>query len=382
MKDLNDILVAGGSIASLKVQPIDLYVAEQILAQFPDDQHSQYKAIEKYSKTIKHPLIKADLARLLKERWKDKEIDEIKTFLKVSEIATVDDILQEFKDANQCISEMEYMVLNHEGITTGYPGFDASIGGLSLTDVFFISARPSVGKTFIAMEMALHMAIRLKLNVLFFSLEMAAGKFYKRIVANIYKISIEELEERIKNKTIDYELLLSKIKEYLLINDKTSLTIDDIEQRIVAVNNGSKFKHNKGKVQIVFIDYVQMMPKMSNFEYFEEKVMYFKPVARNQNVLLVPLSQMARTTKSWEEPDVSNMKGGGALEQVGDTIWLLWKESENPKLSSIDRQIMEEKGEDNIINSKIGKARNGFKSRYFQLISDKKTTSVKELYKK
>jgi replicative DNA helicase len=109
--------------------------------------------------------------------------------------------------------------------------------------------------------------------------------------------------------------------------------------------------------------------------------MSFKPVARRLNIILIALSQLTRTVKSWEEPDISNMKGGGAIEAVGDLAWLLWKESEDPKISQIDREAMEKSGEDNIIKSKIGKARNGIESgcsKYCKLISNKKTTSVRE----
>jgi len=379
MKDFNDLLLAGHQISDLYTQPIDIYCANQLLQQYPDDQNAQYKAIEKYSRTIKSPLIRSDLAKLLSQQW-DKDITEIKEFLKVSEVSTSDEIINEFKDAYTCIREMEDSILHHEGITTGYPTFDNAIGGLSLTDVFFIAARPGIGKTFVLMEIALHMAIRLKINVVLFSLEMSAGKLYKRIVANIYGISVKELEEKVRNKQIDYSVVLSKVQEYLYINDNPTLSINNIEERVLTINSKELFKHNGGKTQVIGIDYVQMMPKMSDFSYFEENVMSFKPIARRLNIMLIALSQMARTTKSWEEPDISNLKGGGAIEAVGDIAWLLWKESENPKISPIDRQAMEESGEDNIISSKIGKARNGIDgARYIQLISNKQTTSMKEM---
>jgi replicative DNA helicase len=378
-KDFNDLLVAGEQISLVKFLPIDIYVANELLKQNQGDIQGQQKAIEKFSKTIKNPLIKAELAKILAKTW-GYDLDTVKEFLKVSENTTVDEIISEFKDAYTCINEMEDSILHHEGITTGYPSLDQSIEGLSLTDVFFIAARPGIGKTFVLMEIALHMAIRLKLNVVLFSLEMSAAKLYKRIVANIYGISVKELVRRVKNKEINYELVLSKIQEYLYINDNPSLSIDDIEERVLAVNSKGLFKHNKGKTQIIGIDYVQMMPKMSDFTYFEEKVMSFKPIARRLNIVLIALSQMARTVKSWEEPDLSNLKGGGAIDAVGDLAWLLWKVSENPKLSAIDRQQMEESGEDNVIDSKIGKARNGIEGkRYIRLISNKETTSVKEM---
>lgn len=378
MKDLNDVHLAGLQISKLPLVPIDIYCAEQILKQTPGDEQAQQKAIEKYAKTIKNPLIRTDLAKLLVKHW-DRELDDIKSWLKITDVQSVDEILLEFKKADQCIVEMENSILHHDGITIGYPTFDRAVGGLALSDVFFIAARPGVGKTFIAMETSLHLAIRLKMNVLFFSIEMSAAKLYKRLIANIFSISVKELEKRIKEKTINYEEVLQKIRDYIIVVDNPSLTVEGIEERIIAANTHQLFKN--GKTQVVIIDYVQMMKGMGDFNVFEEKVMYFKPLARTYNILLIPLSQMARTTKTWEEPDVSNMKGGGSLEQVGDTIWLLWKESENPKTSQCERKAMEESGEDNIISSKIGKARNGLEGniRYIQLYSNKETTSIREL---
>lgn len=381
MKDCNDLLIAEQRISEIPLEPIDIYVAKQILQQYPGDEQGQRKGIERFAKTVNDPLTKSDLAKILASEW-NKDLLDVKEFLKIADMSTMDEVLSEFKDCYKCIQEMESSVLNAEGITTGYPHFDRATGGLSLTDVFFIAARPGIGKSFVGMEIALHMAIRLRMNVVFFSLEMSAAKLYKRLVANIYGISVFELEQKIRDKTIDYSALISKIKEYFLINDNPSLGIDDVEQRVIAINNGSIFQHNKGKVQVVIIDYIQMMPKMSDFGYFEEKVMSLKPIARRQNVLMIPLCQLARSTKSWEEADISNMKGGGSLEQVGDLIWLMWKESENPSLSAIDKQQMTDSGEDNIINTKIGKARNGLAdgvSRYIKLIANKRTTSVKEM---
>ena len=378
-KDANDLLINNVDIKSLPTEHIDLFCVKQILQKYKDKEQ-QYSEVESFITTVKNQLVKADICSTLADYWKQ-DIKDVKKQFDVV-VDNANEILQEFKSANACIKEMEESILNFEGITTGYQYFDYATKGLSLTDVFFIAARPGIGKTFVGMEIALHMAIRLKLNIVFFSLEMSAAKLYKRIVANVYSLSVEELEEKVKKKEMDYGNILDKIKEYLYIDDNPSVSIDDIEKRVVVINKNNFFKYNNGKTQVVLIDYVQMMPKMSNFEYFEEKVMSFKPIARRLNVLLIPLSQMSRMVKSWEEPDISNMKGGGAIEAVADIAWLLWKESENPKISELDRDTMKEKGEDNIICSKIGKARNDIKegaSKYIKLISDRKTTSVKEL---
>lgn len=375
LKDFNDVLVAGKSIIDIPTQNIDIFCMEMEL-NIQSTIESQYKSMEKYIKTVRNDLIKSDIARILATRW-GKEPSEVREFLRVAGKIDTDEIMSEFKDVYQCINEMEDRVFKQTGITTGLPTFDKSIGGLNLSDVFFVAARPSSGKTFLAIEMALHMAIKEKLNVLFFSLEMPAGAIYLRIVANILQCSLFELREKIRKKEIDYSLIVSKINKYLKIIDTPALTMQDIEERIKLANTTNVFN---GNVNVVIIDYIQLVSGMSEFTDFEKNVTGLNPMARRNNVLLIPLSQMARSVKSWDEPDISNMKGGGSLEAVGNVILMLWKESENPALTEIDRQELIDSGKDNVVRAKIGKARDGFEQRYFSLYADKKKSSFKECY--
>src|SRR5574344_1643548 len=224
LKDFNDVLVAGKSIIDIPTQNIDIFCMEMEL-NTQSTIESQYKSMEKYIKTVRNDLIKSDIARILATRW-GKEPSEVREFLRVAEKIDTDEIMSEFKDVYQCINEMEDRVFKQTGITTGLPTFDKSIGGLNLSDVFFVAARPSSGKTFLAIEMALHMAIKEKLNVLFFSLEMPAGAIYLRIVANILQCSLFELREKIRKKEIDYSLIVSKINKYLMIFNAPAITMN------------------------------------------------------------------------------------------------------------------------------------------------------------
>ena len=332
--------------------------------------------MEQYIKTVSNDLIKSDIAKLLAEQW-HKDASEVREFLRVAEKADMRELLLEFKDVTQCISEMEDRVLKQTGITTGFPTFDKSIGGLNLSDVFFISARPGGFKSQYALEIALHMAVREKLNVLFFSLEMPAGAVYLRIVANILKISTDELKEKIRKREVNYSAIIDKISKYLKIIDTPGLTLAGIEERIKLANTTNVFN---GNVNVVFIDYIQLLSGMGDFNEMERQITGLNPIARRNNILLIPLSQMARTAKSWEEADVSSLKGSGALEAVGNVILLLWRESENPTLSEIDRRQLIESGKDKVVRAKIGKAREGAKEKYYSLIYNPKESCLREYY--
>lgn len=372
-KDFNDMLVNGEVISDIETQNIDIFCMYQILRS-QSSVESQYKAMEAYIKTVGNDLIKSDIAKLLAEEW-GKDASEVREFLKVAEKANTSEIVLEFKDPIQCLNEMEERVLKQTGITTGIPTFDKSIGGLNLSDVFFIGARPACGKTMLALEMALHMAIKQKLNVLFFSLEMPAGALYMRIVAKILQISTVELKRKIMNREIDYSLIVDKISKYLKIVDTPSLTMDQIEERIKIANTIGLFD---GAVNVVFIDYIQLISGMSEFADFEKNITGLNPIARRNNVLVVPLTQMNREIKSWQEPDVSQCKGGGSIEQVGNVILLLWREGDDPSLSEIDRQQMIESGKMNVVRAKIAKSREGHGEKYFSLVMNKDKSSMRE----
>lgn len=372
-KDFNDMLVNGEVISDIESQNIDIFCMYQIL-KVQNSIESQYQAMETYIRSVGNDLIKSDIAKLLAKEW-DKDPSEVREFLRVSERSDTSEILLEFKDTIQCLNEMEERVLKQTGITTGIPTFDKSIGGLNLSDVFFIGARPACGKTMLALEIALHMAIKQKLNVLFFSLEMPAGALYMRIVAKILQISTVELKQKIVNREIDYALIVEKISKYLKIVDTPSLTMSQIEERIKVANTVGLFD---GGVNVVFIDYIQLISGMSEFSDFEKNITGLNPIARRNNVLVVPLTQMNREIKSWQEPDVSQCKGGGSIEQVGNVILLLWKEGDDPSLSEIDRQMMIESGKMNTVRAKIAKSREGHGDKYFSLLMNKDHSSMRE----
>ena len=128
MKDCNDLLIAEQRISEIPLEPIDIYVAKQILQQYPGDEQGQRKGIERFAKTVNDPLTKSDLAKILASEW-NKDLLDVKEFLKIADMSTMDEVLSEFKDCYKCIQEMESSVLNAEGITTGYPHFDRATGG-------------------------------------------------------------------------------------------------------------------------------------------------------------------------------------------------------------------------------------------------------------
>jgi DNA primase len=229
----------------------------------------------------------------------------------------------------------------------------------------------------VAVEVALHNAIRLNKNVLVFSLEMSAGSFYERIIARIMKKSIYELRDMVKNgqQAVILQKIKDKLKEKILIIDKSDLSIKDVEERI-ALANTRMWKD--GQTDFVILDYFQYL-RASDFNEQEMAAKYTKVIAKKYNVIFFILSQLNRTGDSYKKPSIKMLKGSGALEASGDYVCLSWTPAQDPDITPEQYDAAK-----NHICMTIGKARRGALASDFELefhpeISTIKDLSVKEV---
>jgi len=369
-KDMNDVLVHGLKATDCVVESIDIYVLKQKLAQFKD-QDSQYTMVGDYIRTVSNPMTKVDIAKYLAELW-GKDKDYILEWFKVADDNRIDSILTEFMSPADCLDAYEKVIESGE-ITTGFPSIDESLGGARRGDVFFIGGYSGTKKTFIACELALHAIIRQKLRTLFFSMEMSAGSLTERMYANVCGISTRQLQEETKaGKHLEQRSIFEqKLAKYFYCIDKPRLTLDDINKRI-KIGNSMVFD---APVDIVIIDYLQYISYTGEgFTAWSKMVQELKAVAKENNVLLIVLSQLNREGSNWEKPNIKFLKGGGDIEATGDIIILLWNESENPKL------LMQQRAEkENQISLTIAKDRRGASNRESVLYFNPDTTRIREV---
>ena len=125
LKDTNDILLAGKDFKDFPLHDIDIYCAREIIKEHPDDIQAQQKKIEGYAKSITNPLTKADLAEYLSETW-GKSLDVVKEFLRVSDVNTEDELMNDLSDIEGCFRAFDES-LDEEEITFGYPTLDANV---------------------------------------------------------------------------------------------------------------------------------------------------------------------------------------------------------------------------------------------------------------
>lgn len=370
IKDFNDVVKWGGTISALSSTPINIHVLATLLDKCPAVQ-AEYLLVESYIKTVTNDMEKYDIAQLLSARWK-KPLEVVYKYLAMQG-ATDEDILEEFKDVDRCMSECRDMIMSG-GLSLGFPQLDASLKGVRKTDVILWGGYSGTFKTMYAMMILLHLAIRLKMNVLMFSLEMSAGAFYERLIANLMQMSAEELAKQIAEDEIFamvYADIKTKLQSRLRIIDRNNLSLADIDRRVRIANARI---WDEGQTDVIIIDYFQYLKGTKNYEEASLTARGLKELAKNNNLLVICLSQLSRAGNQWEKPTMQMLKGTGDLEASADILILAWRPDLDPSISKLQADELE-----NTIGLFIAKGRRGVVISEFRHVFDKEKTKIMEI---
>jgi len=248
------------------------------------------------------------------------------------------------------------------GVPTGFPTLDKITYGWQPTDLIILAARPSVGKTAFALNLARTAALNAKkpTAVAFFSLEMSSSQLVQRILSaeseiHLEKISRGKLEEH-EMKQLYKKGIDRLTKAPIFIDDSAALNIFELRAKCRRLKN----KHNVG---IIIIDYLQLMSgsadRNSNREQEISKISRdLKGLAKELQVPIIALSQLSREVEKRKEgnkmPQLSDLRESGAIEQDADMVMFLYR----PEYYDITANEHGEnnKGETHV---KIAKHRNG-----------------------
>ena len=243
------------------------------------------------------------------------------------------------------------MVENNEAVTglpTGFTDLDELIAGLHPSDFYILAARPSMGKTALALNIAENVALRgakkdepLK-RVLFFSLEMSREQLVQRMICTEANLSKQELrpgkhsgatEDELENRKLSImdRIWIASDKlagSGLYIDDTPGLTIQEMRAK------ARRLKSEAG-LDLIVIDYLQLMqaPNVkNNSENRQHEVSEIsrglKAIARELNVPVLALSQLSRNveTRQVKKPMLSDLRESGSLEQDADIVMFLYRE--------------------------------------------------------
>lgn len=350
-KDVNEFFVGGGTkegFENLPVNSLDLMVLQVELDKC-ESESAERKIVESYAKTIHDSMTLLDIAKYLSNRW-GVEAASLKEFLKISQVE--ENLEEDFKNAERCIIETKQM-LNEKAMSYGIVALDEGIMGLGRKkDVTFIGGYSSSGKTFLTVQMACDMVVKQRRKVLYFSMEMSAGALYLRVMANLLGVPSDIAGKMILANSPKVIQIRSALDKYLYVVDRNGLDIKQVDAYV----KEAKYKIFDGELDCIFIDYIQYMRNCSQFEALSETAKGMKPLAKENDIHVVVLSQLNRGNRIWEKPTMADLKGGGDLEASADNILLLWRPESNPALPPEEKEI--KKG---IVMMAVGKARNGSK---------------------
>ena len=221
------------------------------------------------------------------------------------------------------------------GLATGYKDLDYLTAGLHPSDFIILAARPSMGKTALALNIAQNVAVRgvradgKPMSVGIFSLEMPALSLILRMICSESRVGLAEF----RNKTINASRWTDVMRAADSLN-KAKIVIDDtgaidiLELRAKA--RRMKAKHN---VEAIFVDYLQLIRAhtKSNASRENEVSMIsgsLKAMAKELNIPVVVLAQLNRQAEQGEKPKLSQLRESGAIEQDADVVALLHRERE------------------------------------------------------
>ena len=219
------------------------------------------------------------------------------------------------------------------GVPTAYPDLDNMLAGLQNSDLIILAARPSVGKTTFALDLARQVGVFAKVPVGIFSLEMGADQLVDRMLAaqagvDLWRLRTGKLSSEGPNN--DFERLSDAMgvlaQAPIFIDDSGSLNI--MEMRTMA--RRLQAEHNLG---LIIVDYLQLMEGRSRngdnrVQEISEISRGLKQLARELNIPVIALSQLSRAVESRPDqiPKLSDLRESGSIEQDADIVMFLYRE--------------------------------------------------------
>lgn len=214
------------------------------------------------------------------------------------------------------------------GIATGFYTLDEKLSGLQPSDLIIVAGRPSMGKTSLALSFAMHCALKDKVPVAIFSLEMSKEQLVLRMLASEARTDFQRVrtgflrEEDWPNLTT----AAGRLSEALLfIDDSPMITVMELRAK-------ARRLRAEQKLGLVIVDYLQLMHSSwrydSRIQEITEISRSLKGLARELRIPVVALSQLSRAPEQTHDnrPKLSHLRESGALEQDADVVLMLFRE--------------------------------------------------------
>jgi len=237
------------------------------------------------------------------------------------------------------------------GLTTGFMVLDARTSGLQRSDLIILAARPSMGKTALALNIAQNAALRGKAKVLIFSLEMSKEQLGQRLLSVESRVDMQKIKTG-KLDGSDFEKINDAVDRLataeIFIDDTPGISVIEIK------NKCRRLKADKG-LDLIVVDYLQLMAGDGRSESRQQEITslsrFLKQLAREIDCPVLVLSQLSRAPEQRADhrPILSDLRESGAIEQDADIVMFLYR----------DEYYNENTEKPNICEVNIAKQRSG-----------------------
>ena len=306
--------------------------------------------VEYYGKLVKEKAILRDLiaaatgvvtACYTQEKDPKQILDEAQhSILKVSERQTLQGVI-EMKDlVHEVVDQIERAHHSKQevtGIPTGLRAFDKMTTGFQKSDLILIAARPSQGKTAIALNMVAHAVLEKNLPVLFFSLEMNRHAIMQRFIASEAKVNLKDIRTGYfkRDRWQDLTGAAARFAEApLFINDNPGMTVMNV--RTISRQLMTRLRQENKALAMVVIDYLQLLRgggsgrQENRQQEVSEISRSLKQLARELELPVIALSQLSRASEDKSridnKPKLSDLRESGSLEQDADVVAMIHRE--------------------------------------------------------
>ncbi len=243
----------------------------------------------------------------------------------IKENTPIADVVSEALDRIEAASHINGYVT---GIPTGFIDLDYRTAGLQPSDLILLAARPSMGKTALALNIAQYIAFHERHCVAIFSLEMSKLQLVNRLLSlesrvEANKIRIGDLKDSEWESLIEGAADVANSK--LIIDDTPAITVSAMKSKC------RKYKQEKD-LKLIIVDYLQLMDSDGKDESQQRKISEIsrglKSLARELNVPLIALSQLNRGVEQREDkrPMLSDLRDSGAIEQDADIVMFIYRD--------------------------------------------------------
>ena len=306
-----------------------VYVAD-LLNSVPTAANVEYYARIVEEKAVLRRLIEAG-TKIVADAFN--EPDDVDQILDSAEKAVFDIALKRVREGFNRIDSVIKRVLDRidslygkkeafTGIPTGYPDLDQLTAGFQNSDLIIIAARPAVGKTAFALNIAQNVAIQHKIPVAIFSLEMSKDQLAQRMLCSEGEVDAQKLKTASLSDTGWKKLTraLGRLSEApIYIDDAASITATEIRAK------ARRLKIEKG-LGLVIVDYLQLMKGKARVENRVQEISdiarSLKTLARELEVPVIALSQLSRAVEQRTDriPRLSDLRESGEIEQTADVV--------------------------------------------------------------